>query len=91
MGPDHQGGGDRAAGVTRRRLGLRCPCLRRDELRAAQPDVQIFVYDADHGFNCDERGSYDETSASLALDRTLNFFGKHMSYDPDSTVVMPPR
>ncbi len=62
-----------------------------ETIRAAQPDVQIFVYDADHGFNCDERGSYDETSASLALDRTLNFFGKHMSYDPDSTVVMPPR
>ena len=62
-----------------------------ETIRAAQPDVQIFVYDADHGFNCDERGSYDETSASLALDRTLNFFGKHMNFDPDSTVVMPPR
>ena len=37
----------------------------------------------------DERGSYDQTSASLALDRTLNFFEKHMGFDPDSTVVMP--
>ena len=60
-----------------------------DTIRRAQPDVQIFVYDADHGFNCDERGSYDQTSASLALDRTLNFFEKHMGVDADSTVVMP--
>ncbi|MBK6659550.1 MAG: dienelactone hydrolase family protein [Proteobacteria bacterium] len=60
-----------------------------ETIRRAQPDVQIFVYDADHGFNCDERASYDETSASIALDRTLNFFEKHMNFDPDSTVVMP--
>ena len=60
-----------------------------ETIRRAQPDVQVFVYDADHGFNCDERASYDETSASIALDRTLNFFGKHMNFDPDSTVVMP--
>ena len=60
-----------------------------DTIRRAQPDVQIFVYDADHGFNCDERGSYDQTSASLALERTLNFFEKHMGFDADSTVVMP--
>jgi carboxymethylenebutenolidase len=60
-----------------------------ETIRRAQPDVQIFVYDADHGFNCDERASYDETSASIALDRTLTFFEKHMNFDPDSTVVMP--
>jgi len=60
-----------------------------ETIRRAQPDAQVFVYDADHGFNCDERGSYDETSASVARDRTLNFFEKHMGFDPDSTVVMP--
>jgi carboxymethylenebutenolidase len=60
-----------------------------ETIRRAQPDTQVFVYDADHGFNCDERGSYDATSASIALDRTLNFFEKHMGFDPDSTVVMP--
>ena len=60
-----------------------------ETIRRAHPAVQIFVYDADHGFNCDERGSYDETSASIARDRTLNFFEKHMKFDPDSTVVMP--
>ncbi len=60
-----------------------------DTIRRAHPEVQVFVYDADHGFNCDERASHDETSASIARDRTLNFFEKHMRYDPDSTVVMP--
>ena len=32
------------------------------------------MYDADHGFNCDMRGSYDKPSATLALDRTVAFF-----------------
>ena len=44
----------------------------------AHPDVQVHVYPADHGFNCDHRGSYDEPSAHLALERTLAFFLKHL-------------
>jgi carboxymethylenebutenolidase len=59
-----------------------------DTIRAAQPSVQIFVYDADHGFNCDERASYDAMSAQTARDRTLTFFEKHLHFDADSTVVM---
>jgi len=59
-----------------------------ETIRKAQPDVQIFVYDADHGFNCDERASYDATSAATARDRTLAFFDKHLRFDGDSTVVM---
>ena len=62
-----------------------------ETIRAAHAEVQVFVYDADHGFNCNERASYDETSAALALERTLTFFTKHLGYDPDATVVMPPR
>ena len=38
------------------------------------PNLPVHVYDADHGFNCDMRGSYDKASASLALDRTVAFF-----------------
>ncbi len=34
----------------------------------AHPGVQVHVYDADHGFNCDQRGSYDETSATHSED-----------------------
>ena len=39
----------------------------------AHPELEIHVYKAGHGFNCDVRGSYDKTSADLALDRTLKF------------------
>ena len=44
------------------------------EFEAAHPDLPVYVYDADHGFNCDERGSYDAPSAALARTRTLDFF-----------------
>ena len=47
----------------------------------AHPDVQVHVYDADHGFNCDQRGSYDEASALVARDRTLAFFAKHVGVE----------
>ena len=46
------------------------------EFEAAHPDLPVYVYDADHGFNCDERGSYDAPSAALARARTLDFFKK---------------
>jgi carboxymethylenebutenolidase len=50
-----------------------------DKIRKAHPDIEIHVYPADHGFNCDERGSYDAPSAKLALERTLAYFGKHLA------------
>ena len=51
-----------------------------DAIRTAQPDVQVFVYEgADHGFNCDARGSYDADSAALAKERTLAFFAEHLT------------
>jgi carboxymethylenebutenolidase len=45
---------------------------------AAHPEVEVFVYPADHGFNCDQRGSYDASAAKLARERTLAFFRKHI-------------
>ncbi len=39
---------------------------------------QIFIYAADHGFNCDQRGSYDAPAAKQARERTLAFFRKHV-------------
>lgn len=45
----------------------------------AHPDAAVHLYDADHGFNCDQRGSYDAAAATTALDRTLAFFDKHLS------------
>ncbi|MEM7465905.1 MAG: dienelactone hydrolase family protein [Pseudomonadota bacterium] len=62
-----------------------------EAIKTAHPDIPVYVYDADHGFNCDVRGSYDQPSASTALERTLNFFSRHI--DPiddgdDQTVVI---
>lgn len=49
-----------------------------DKVKAAQPDVPVYVYAADHGFNCDHRASYDAPSADLARQRTLAFFAEHL-------------
>lgn len=45
---------------------------------AAQPTVLVHVYAADHGFNCDQRGSYDAAAARLAHERTLGFLRQHV-------------
>ncbi|MEW5315100.1 MAG: hypothetical protein WDW38_006552 [Sanguina aurantia] len=50
----------------------------RAKVQAANPTAEFYVYAADHGFNCDQRGSYDAPSAKLAMERTLAFFGKHL-------------
>ncbi len=44
----------------------------------AQPGVQVQVYAANHGFNCDHRGAYNEAAATLARERTLAFFAQHL-------------
>ncbi len=49
------------------------------EVMAAHPDVPVYIYDAGHGFSCDERASYDEASSKAALERTLAFFRQHLS------------
>ena len=38
------------------------------------PTAQVFVYDANHGFNSDRRKDYHEPSAALARERTLGLF-----------------
>ena len=48
------------------------------KLAAAHPQHTVHVYAADHGFNCDQRGSFDAPSAKLARERTLAFFRQHV-------------
>ena len=50
-----------------------------EQIRAAQPEAAVHIYDADHGFNCDHRASYDATSAALARQRTLEFFNANLA------------
>jgi carboxymethylenebutenolidase len=45
-----------------------------ERIRQAYPHLSVFVYDADHGFNCDARASFDAPAADLARARTLEFF-----------------
>lgn len=45
---------------------------------AAHPAVKVEVYVANHGFNCDHRGSHHPESASLARERTLAFLREHV-------------
>jgi carboxymethylenebutenolidase len=47
-------------------------------VRRQHPSVPVHVYPAGHGFNCDERASYDAPSAQLARERTLTFLRQHL-------------
>ena len=44
----------------------------------AHPEVEVHLYAANHGFNCDQRGSYNASAAATALERSLYHFGKHV-------------
>ena len=46
---------------------------------AAHPGVAVHTYDADHGFNCDQRGSYNQAAADKARERTLAFFADKLA------------
>lgn len=50
-----------------------------ETIRAKRPDVEIHVYPgAQHGFNCEERASYDKASADIARQRSVDFFARHL-------------
>ena len=49
-----------------------------EKLQAAHPAAQVFLYDAGHGFNCDERGSFDADAARLARERSIAFLHQHV-------------
>jgi carboxymethylenebutenolidase len=44
----------------------------------AHPQAIVHLYDADHGFNCDQRAQYHQASAALARERTLAFFAANL-------------
>lgn len=49
-----------------------------EAFQQAQPGVTVHVYSANHGFNCEQRGSYNEAAATLARERTLAFFAQQI-------------
>jgi len=48
------------------------------EFAVRHPEVRVFIYAADHGFNCDRRGAYDAAAAKLARERTLDFLHRNV-------------
>ncbi|MGB6605763.1 MAG: dienelactone hydrolase family protein [Steroidobacteraceae bacterium] len=46
---------------------------------AAPPGTPLYVYEgAGHGFNCDQRASYDRPAAGLAAERTREFLARYL-------------
>jgi len=51
-----------------------------EQLKAAYPAAPVYTYDgAGHGFNCEQRDSYDPEAAALARTRTLEFFARYVA------------
>lgn len=50
-----------------------------ERIRNAQPNASVHLYEADHGFNCNHRGSFDAAAAAKAAERTHAFFGEHLA------------
>ena len=59
-------------------LDAHIPLTDVDKIKQANPQLPIHVYAADHGFNCDHRGSYDATAAELARSRSLEFLAEQL-------------
>jgi carboxymethylenebutenolidase len=49
-----------------------------ETIHAAHPDVEIYWYDAGHGFNRDVDASYNKDAAVVARERSLKFLKKHL-------------
>ena len=50
-----------------------------EQIRAADSRGTFYIYpEADHGFNCDMRASFNAAAAQLARQRTLAFLAQHL-------------
>jgi len=49
-----------------------------ERIKAAHPKIPMHIYQAGHGFACDERASFNADSARLARQRTIDFFRQHI-------------
>lgn len=55
------------------------PATEVEKVQAAHPGVEIYWYNAGHGFNCDARGSYNAAAAKEARERSLAFLKQHLA------------
>lgn len=55
------------------------PAEKIETIRKAQPDLPLYIYQgAGHGFNCDQRGSWNEAAATLARSRSIEFLSQNI-------------
>ncbi len=57
---------------------LHIPVSEIEKIRQRHPELPVFLYNAGHGFNCDQRQDYEPQSAKLARERTLEFLRKYL-------------
>lgn len=50
-----------------------------EAFRQTHPGVEVHTYAAHHGFNCDQRGSWNAEAARVARERTLAFLGRNLA------------
>ncbi|MEQ8504748.1 MAG: dienelactone hydrolase family protein [Rhodospirillales bacterium] len=50
-----------------------------DQIAKAHPECPVYIYDADHGFHCDMRGSFKPHAAQVASIRTFRLFDEHLA------------
>lgn len=54
------------------------PASEVEKVKAAHPEVEIYWYDAGHGFNCEPRASYNPAAAKEARARSVEFLKKRL-------------
>jgi carboxymethylenebutenolidase len=60
-----------------------------DAIRRHNPQIEIHLFPADHGFNCDHRKEWHEPSARSALQLSLAFLDRHMPARPAYPTTAP--
>jgi carboxymethylenebutenolidase len=48
-------------------------------IQERHPQVEVHIYEAGHGFNCEERADFHAPSAGLARERALAFLRAHLA------------
>jgi carboxymethylenebutenolidase len=57
-----------------------------DKIKAAHPEATLYLYEgAEHGFNCEQRPSYNPEAAALARQRTLGFLSRYVAGEPSGS------
>jgi carboxymethylenebutenolidase len=55
------------------------PSSKFETIQRFHPDLPLFLYNAGHGFDCDQRADFQPEAASLARQRTIEFLHTHLS------------